>query len=189
MLAKEKRMKFRSVAIPLGIALLFAGLRIPEGKAQEAPHLAKQIQAVHLIGLNGVKDNAKGKLSVEDGKLHFVYGKASSDISINSIQDVVAGADSKKAVGKTVGTVSMAAPYGGGRFLSLFRKKIDTLTIQYRETGGALHGVIFTMQSGTADDLKKDLVAQGAHSVPAEEHKEETKNVAPSNKPSEDQKQ
>jgi len=44
--------------------------------------------------------------------------------------------------------MSMAAPYGGGRFLSLFRKKIDTLTVQYRDVNDGLHGAIFTTARG-----------------------------------------
>ena len=78
---------------------------------------------------------------------------------------MVTGNDSQKSVGKTIGTLSMAAPYGGGRFLSLFRTKIDTLTIEYRDTDGALHGVIFTMPAGTADSIKRALVAEGARTT------------------------
>ena len=141
------------------IPLLVVAAAIPELHAQQNSESAK---AVQIIGLPGVKENAKGTLSVENGNLHFVYNKCVSDISAASIQDVVAGTDSKKAVGKTVGTISMAAPYGGGRFLSLFRKKIDTLAVEYRDVDGALHGVIFTMPLGKAQAVKKDLIASGA---------------------------
>src|SRR6202030_766708 len=111
------------------------------------------------------KENAKGTLSVESGNLHFVHGKASSDVSASSIQDVVTAADSQRAVGGTIGLMSMAAPYGGGRVLSLFRTKIDTLTVQYRDADGGLHGAIFSMPIGTAEVIKKDLVAQGVHTT------------------------
>ena len=84
---------------------------------------------------------------------------------ISLIQDVVTGSDSQEAVGKTVGIISMAAPYGGGRFLSLFRNKIDTLTVEYRDANGAFHGAIFTMPVGTAEEIKKELIAQGAHTL------------------------
>jgi len=141
------------------IPLLVVAAAIPELHAQQSSKLEK---AVQIVGLPGVKENAKGTLSVENGNLHFVYNKCVSDVSAASIQDVVAGTDSKKAVGKTVGTISMAAPYGGGRFLSLFGKKIDTLAVEYRDVDGALHGVIFTMASGKAEALKKDLIASGA---------------------------
>ena len=64
--------------------------------------------------------------------------------------------------------LSMAAPYGGGRFLSLFRTKIDTLTIRYRDAEGGLHGAIFTMPVGKADGIKKELLASGAHTTAGE---------------------
>ena len=139
--------------------------------AQQSPTVVK---AVQLTGLPGVKDNAKGKLSVENGTLHFISGTTSSDVTASSIQDVVTDTDSQRAVGKPIGTVSMAAPYGGGRLVSLFRKKIDTLTLEYRDADGAFHGVIFTMPLGTADGIRKELIAQGAHTKVAPEHARST---------------
>jgi len=165
-------------------ALLFAGLAIPAAKAQETPG---PVKAVHLVGLEKVKDNAKGTLTVEQGQLRFTRGKESSDVSVTSILDVVSGTDTQKAVGKTVGTMSMAAPYGGGRFLSLFRKKIDTLTIQYHDADGGLRGAIFTMAPGGAEPIKKLLVAQGAHVAKTEE--QDTAKVPSSNPAEKEQKQ
>jgi hypothetical protein len=146
--------------------------------AQQSPPVMK---AVQLTGLPGVKENAKGKLSVENGSLRFISGKTASDVNASSIQDVVTGSDSQKAVGKTIGMLSMAAPYGGGRVLSLFRKKIDTLTVEYRDADGAFHGVIFTMPPGTADAIKKELIAQGAHTtvVPEATTAEASPNTSP----------
>src|SRR5467141_3984517 len=150
----------------VAFALLFSGLGISVCTAQEAPG---PVKAVQLIGLTGVKENAKGTLKVETGNLHFVRGKANAEVSATSIQDVVTGADSEKAVGKTIGMISMAAPYGGGRFLSLFRKKIDTLTVQYRDVNGGLHGAIFTTPVGAANAIKTQLVSEGIHATPAGE--------------------
>jgi hypothetical protein len=146
----------------LAALLFFAAFVIRTANAQQA---TGPIKAVQLTGLIGVKDNAKGTLNVENGQLHFVHGKESSNVSTNSIQDVVTGTDTQKAVGKTIGTISMAAPYESGRFLSLFRKKIDTLTVQYRDAEGGLHGAIFTMHVGGAEVIKKELVAQGARTA------------------------
>jgi hypothetical protein len=78
---------------------------------------------------------------------------------------VVTGDDTQRSVGGTVGVMSMAAPYGGGRFLSLFRKKIDTLTVQYHDVDGGLHGAIFTMPVGAANSIKTQLVSEGAHTA------------------------
>ncbi len=176
-------MTSRIKTIFIGVALLFAGLVIPAGKAQQ---VSGPVKAVQLTGLVGVKDNAKGTLSVENGQLHFVHGKASSDVSASSIQDVVTAADSQRAVGGTIGLMSMAAPYGGGRVLSLFRTKIDTLTVQYRDADGGLHGAIFSMPSGTAEVIKKALVAQGAHTTASGEP---TSAASSSSSPSKEQKQ
>jgi hypothetical protein len=159
---KERQMTLRRITDLVVFALLFSGPVISVCDAQEA---SGPVKAVQLIGLTGVKENAKGTLKVEGGNLHFVRGKANADVSATSIQDVVTGGDTEKAVGKTIGTLSMAAPYGGGRFLSLFRKKIDTLTIQSRNADGALHGAIFTVPVGSADAIKTELVAQGAHTI------------------------
>ena len=134
--------------------------------AQQSPTVLK---AVQLTGLPGVKENARGELSVENGSLHFISAKTSSDVTASSIQEVVTGGDSQKAVGKTIGALSMAAPYGGGRVVSLFRKKIDRLTVEYRDADGGFHGVIFTMPLGTANGIKKELMAQGAHTTVAPE--------------------
>jgi len=166
------------------IAAFFAALAVPIASGQQVP---KPTKAVHVIGLTGVKDNAKGMLNVENGQLRFVRNKKNSDIGANAIQDVVTGADTQKAVGKTIGMISMAAPYGGGRFLSLFRKKIDTLTVEYRDADGSLHGAIFTMAVGTADGIKKELVAQGAHtSIPEDPNAAQSPS---SNSPNKEQKQ
>jgi hypothetical protein len=154
-----------NISVPVVVLLMaMAAAATPQQPQQETP---KAVKAVQLTGLPNVKENAKGMLSVENGNLHFVHGKTPSDVSAGSIQDVVTGNDSQKTVGKTIGTLSMAAPYGGGRFLSLFRSKIDTLTVEYRDADGAFHGVIFTMHVGTAEAIKKDLIAQGAHASPS----------------------
>jgi hypothetical protein len=95
------------------------------------------------------------------------------------VSDVVTGADSQRAIHGTMGSLGLlAAPYGSGRFLSLFRTKMDTLTIKYHDADDGLHGAIFTMPVGKADEIKKELLAQGAHtSVP-----EEAANTAPAAK-------
>jgi hypothetical protein len=176
-------MTSRTTTVLMGVNSLFAGLVIPVANAQRG---SGPVKVVQLTGLVGVKDNAKGALGVENGQLHFVHSKASSDLSASSIQDVVTAADSQRAVGGTIGLMSMAAPYGGGRVLSLFRTKIDTLTVQYRDADGGLHGAVFTMPVGTADVIKKELVAQGAHTIAPGEP---TSAASSSSTPNKEQKQ
>ena len=127
-------------------------------------------KAVQVTGLAGVKANASGNLTLETGNLQFATSGTKVSVPIHSVEDVITENDSQRVFRGTVGTLTMLAPYGGGRFLSLFRSKIDTVTIQYRDTDGGLHGAIFTMPLGKADPFKKDLVSQGARtSVPVQD--------------------
>jgi hypothetical protein len=135
------------------------------------PSVAQQPAAgtkvMQITGLTGVKAKTSGSLTLENGNLQFASSEAKASVPIHSVEDVITGNDSQRVFRGTFGTLTMFAPYGGGRFLSLFRSKLDTLTIQYRDADGGLHGAIFTMLVGKADPLKKELVLQGAHtSIP-----------------------
>jgi hypothetical protein len=137
---------------------------------QTQPVATVGTKVVQVKGLTGVKGNTKGLLTVDDGHMHFSHGHSKVDVPAPSIEDVVTGNDSQRAIGGALGTISQFGPYGSGRFLSLFRTKLETLTIQYHDTDGGLHGVVFTMAVGKAEELKKDLLANGAHtSVPSDE--------------------
>jgi hypothetical protein len=153
-------LRFNTLVIT--VALLF--FCSPLMRIAHAQQPQTETQAVQVIGLAGLKENTKGRLTVVNGTLRFVHAKGNTSVAAASIEDVVTGKDSQRVIGGTFGTVaSLAAPYGSGSALPLLRKKVDTLTIQYRDADGALHGAIFTMPRGKADPIKKELVAQGAH--------------------------
>lgn len=146
--------------------MLFGPLALPSSSQQPS----QTVNVVQVIGLAGVRPKAKGALKLENGNLQFFSSKARAEVAITRVEDVVTGNDSQRVFRGTIGTLTMFAPYGSGRFLSLFRSKLDTLTIQYRDADGGVHGAIFTMLVGKADALKKLLVAQGAHtSIPVQE--------------------
>jgi hypothetical protein len=163
----QRRVKviLRINTLVIAVALFFCSPLMRTAHAQQAQ---TETQAVEVIGLVGLKENTKGRLTVVNGTLRFVHAKGNADVAAASIEDVVTGKDSQRIIGGTLGTVaSIAAPYGSGSALPLLRKKVDTLTIQYRDADGGLHGAIFMMAQGKADQIKKQLVAQGAHtSVP-----------------------
>lgn len=145
----------------IAVAIFICNPVIGVSHAQQAQ---TETEAVQLIGLAGLKENTKGRLTVVNGTLRFIHDKRNVDVAAVSIVDVVTGKDSRRVIGGTLGTVaSLAAPYGSGTALSLFRKKLDTLTIQYRDADGSLHGAIFTMAVGKAEMIRKELIAQGAH--------------------------
>ena len=135
-------------------------------RAQEAQ---TETEAVQLIGLAGLKDNTKGRLLVVNGSLRFIHSKGNAEVPAAAIEDVVTGRDSQRVIGGTLGTLTMLAPFGSGRVLSLFRTKRDTLTIQFRAAGGGLHGAIFTVPLGKAEIIKQELISHGAKtSIPTQ---------------------
>jgi hypothetical protein len=135
---------------------------VSAGFAQAQQSAMTDFKVTHVIGLEAIKHNTKGQVTVSNGALTFSAGPTKSDLPIPEIQDVLTGGDSQRMIGGTLGTISMLGPYGSGRFLSLFRQKIDTLTIEYRDANGGLHGAIFTLHEGQAATLKIQLVAAGA---------------------------
>lgn len=156
----------QSARMILPSCLLLLGAFTSFSLAQQPP---VSVEAVQVIGLTGVKQNTKGNLKVENGSLTFASSKSTCEIPAASIQDVVTAADSQRVIGGTVGTISRLAPYGGGTALSLLRSKVDIITIQYRDSNGGLHGVIFTMPVGKAESIKTALLAQGAStSIPSQ---------------------
>ena len=165
------------------IAILLVACALAMSAAAQQPaataSAGTEVTATHLIGLGKVPRNAKGTLTIQGDKLHFT-GKdanATSELAIGTIEDVQTADDSKRLVGGVVGTLSMFGPYGSGRFLSLFRKQIDVLTIEYRDANGGLHGAIFTLGDNMAQPLKDKLIAAGAkaEALPALQTREEKK--------------
>lgn len=161
----------------LGISLLAAGTLFVwsaapvRGQQSSAPQVSqgtplRDVQCV--IGLEDIKQHAKGTLSVQGGALHFDTGKKQADVSVASIQDIFVGNESRQDIGGTGGTLVKAAiPYGGGRVLSLFSHSVEVLTVDYRDSNGGLHGTIFVLPPAQAAEIKRQLVAQGAHaSIP-----------------------
>ena len=79
-----------------------------------------------MIGLQDIKHNAKGIFTVSKDTLECTGGGTKTELPIASIQDALTGADSQRMIGGTVGFLGTFAPYEFGRFLSLFRTKIDS---------------------------------------------------------------
>ncbi len=152
--------------LPL-LFLLCAGL-FAQTADTSASKDASSVRAMHVLGLEGVKRGLRGALTAGSSGLDFKASGAHGTVAIASIQDVFTAKDSHQVGGKVLTLAKMGVPYGGGRALSLFtHEKVDSLTLEYRDANGGLHGVVFTMPLGQAEVLKKQLVALGAHaSIP-----------------------
>jgi hypothetical protein len=120
-------------------------------------------KATCVIGLENIKPNAKGTLSLLPTGLGFATNKNKAEITTASIQDIFTGQQSRQDVTGTGGTVVKAAiPYGGGRIVSLFSHQVEVLTVEHVDSNGGFHGTIFVLPAGQATVLKNQLVAQGA---------------------------
>ncbi len=171
-------MKTRRVVADLFVAAVlivgFGALAQPSFAQDASTNPRSFPETKVVIGLEGFKPHAKGTLSAENGELVFKKGKKKVEIPAASITDVLTGKDSERAIGGTVGTMTMFAPYGSGRFLSLFRNKVDTLSVEWVDKSGGTHGAVFTMGQGTSWSAKGALLAQGAKTtVPLEKEIEE----------------
>jgi hypothetical protein len=129
------------------------------------------IRATHLVGLPNTKGNCKGTLSTQDNVLRFQQsGKPVAQVDIASVRDVFLGDERMQVGGLPMKIGKAAAPYGGGRVISLFaHKKYDTLTLQYVDSNGGIHGVIFQLKEGQGETVRDELVARGVSSSSGED--------------------
>jgi len=132
--------------------------------AQDATVKGMPLKVRCLMGLETVKRNAGGMLTLHEEAMEFSAGQAKARVPVKSIDDIFSGAEITQS-GGTVGVITkVALPYGGGRALSLLlRSKIDILTLTYRDDNGGFHGVILTMPKGQGAQVRAQLVAGGAH--------------------------
>ncbi len=153
----------------------------PSGPTSSAA--ASELHVIYVLGLEGAKNNAKGKLTIQDNAVQFQKeGAAAQQVNIGSIQDVLLGEQSKELGGTAATLGKTATPFGGGRVISLFaHKKYDALTLEYLDANGGFHGAVFLLDKGQGKDFRNELVAKGAHVTqtedqPAKQSNPEVKN-------------
>lgn len=121
------------------------------------------IRATHLLGFPNTKNNCNGSLSVKDDALRFEQdSKPGAEVKIASVRGVFLGSESKQVGGPPLKIGKAAAPFGSGRVVSLFaHKKYDTLTVEYVDDEAGVHGAIFQLRKGQAEQIRKELVTRG----------------------------
>src|SRR5713101_5430243 len=141
-------------------SLIAPAQKIPQLRDTSAPFSAR---ATHLLGFANARNNSTGILSVQDDSLQFQQnGKPGAQVKIGSVRNVFLGAESKQVGGLPMTLGKAAAPFGSGRVVSLFaHKKYDTLTLEYVDADGGIHGAIFQLTKGQGELVKNELIAQG----------------------------
>jgi hypothetical protein len=147
------------------LMVLYCGTAALAQNASEPRNSAISIRATQLLGFHGAQDNANGTLSIQGDALQFHKdGKPAVEIKVDSIQNVFLGEQSREIGGVPMTLGKAAAPYGGGRVLSLFaHKKYDTITVQFVDDDGGVHGSIFQLNKGQGEVFRNELVSHGAH--------------------------
>jgi hypothetical protein len=123
-------------------------------------------RATHILGMESISKGANGRLSLQEGSLQFQPDEGrDAKIGIASIQNVFCGEQDRQVGGVPMALGQAATPFGGGRVIGLFaHKKFDTLTVQYLDPNGGLHGAIFQLNKGQGQILRSKLQALGARS-------------------------
>src|SRR5882672_6410001 len=133
-------------ALWLSTVLVWCSLTAPAQKIsqQGVTSAPFSTRATHLLGFANARNNSTGTLSVQDDSLQFQQnGKLGAQVKIGSIRDVFLGAESKQVGGLPMTLGKAAVPFGGGRVVSLFaHKKYDTLSLEYVDADGGIHGAI-----------------------------------------------
>jgi hypothetical protein len=133
---------------------------------------AEPARAIHILGLENVPKGANGHLSIQAGAFQFQQDKGSgARIALASIQSVSSGEQDRQVGGVPMTVGQVATPFGGGRVVGLFsHKKFDTLTVEYLDPNGGLHGAVFQLTKGQGDVLRNTLQADGAQITQTESH-------------------
>src|SRR3954452_4991912 len=100
------------------------GLMAEDHSAAGTPTSSSTLHVTHILGFEGIANNANGDLSIQGDALRFQKSNGSSaQISIGSIQDVFLGEQDKQVGGAPMALGKAATPFGGGRVMSLFAHK------------------------------------------------------------------
>ena len=152
-------------ALWLSTVLLCCSLTASAQKRTQpgAPTAPFSTRATHLLGFANARNNSTGILSVQNDALQFQQnGEPGAQVKIGSVRDVFLGGESKQVGGLPMTLGKTAAPFGGGRVVSLFaHKNYDTVSLEYVDVDGGIHGAIFQLKKGQGELVQKELTAQG----------------------------
>jgi hypothetical protein len=115
-------------------------------------------QATLLVGLTGIKNNAKGSLLLSPTALIFSTAESHASIDRATMLSVSVG-DERMEMGGTAGRITRAViPFGGGAAVAtVSNKEVSLLTIQFRDDHDALHGAVFLLPKNEAVAAQQQL--------------------------------
>jgi hypothetical protein len=162
--------RVRAGAAVAYLAVLLVWCAVASAQNTVLPNRAPSSEArvTHILGFEDARKNSSGRLSIEGDDLQFQKGGDTPvRIKISSIRDFSTGETDKQVGGLPLTAAKAAVPFGGGRAVSLFsHKKYDTVSLEYLDANGGLHGAIFQLTK--RQTLPEALVAKGVRFAPSE---------------------
>jgi len=137
-------------------ALLAANILVLHAETATQP----QHNVIHVAGLEEVRPGVSGDLTLSPAALTFSNKTVTESIPRERIVNVFIG-DQRTEPWGTAGKIARKViPYGGGAVLAAAtNKKVDLLTVEYRDLRDASHGVVFVLPLQKAAALRDQLLS------------------------------
>ena len=117
--------------------------------------------AIHILGFADVRRNSTGVLRIDAQYLNYRTETASGQIPIASLKEFTIERETKGLVHGNAGKLVLLAPFGSGRALSMIRSGVDTVTLQYSDPSGGLHGCILMLPKNAGESVARQLKDKG----------------------------
>jgi hypothetical protein len=119
-----------------------------------------QPNVIHVDGLTEVKANVSGDLTLSATALTFSNKTVTTSIPRERIVNVFTGDQRTEPWGLTGKIARKVIPYGGGAALgAVTNRKVDLLTVEYRDIHDGYHGVVFVLPLQKAAAVKDNVLA------------------------------
>lgn len=143
-----------------------------------------------VIGMPGFLPNAQGTLNITSKALTFSTPKVSAGIERGRITNVAVGEETVETGGAMGFIARKALPYNTGSALAaVTHKKVELLTVEYRDSENQYHGVVFGLKPKDIAAVQHeisgglapvDTPAAGASAAcPADQVRKDTVRLAP----------
>jgi hypothetical protein len=125
-----------------------------------------QHNAIHVAGLEEVKANVSGDLTLSPSALTFSNKNVETSIPRERIFNAFIGDQRTEPWGTTGKIARKIIPYGGGAALgAVTNRKVDLLTVEYRDIHDGYHGVVFVLPVQKAAAARDNILANLAAPV------------------------
>ena len=141
-------------------AVLAASGIVLHAQPATQPAESTHYKVIHVAGLEEVKANVSGDLTLSPAALTFSNKNVLESIARGRIVNVFTGDQRTEPWGTTGKIARKIIPYGGGAVLAAAtNKKVDLLTVEYRDIHDGYHGVVFVLPVQKAAAVRGQILA------------------------------